>query len=124
MHRTRLDHRPCLVGLLGQRVAAIISHSGNRGRDGEGAGVEGGKHRVQAGVAGWPVRRRAAATARCRTASGLRAGMPSPWRVKALRSDGQVVPQLGGGGVDAAQLFGQGEGSLGLGPVGEEAATR
>jgi hypothetical protein len=27
-----------------------------------------------------------------RTASGLRAGMPRPWRVKALRSDGQVVP--------------------------------
>ncbi len=23
---------------------------------------------------------------------GLRAGMPRPWRVKALRSDGQVVP--------------------------------
>jgi hypothetical protein len=30
--------------------------------------------------------------ARWRTASELRAGMPSPWRVKALRSDGQVVP--------------------------------
>jgi hypothetical protein len=30
--------------------------------------------------------------ARWRTASGLRAGMPRPWRVKALRSDGQVVP--------------------------------
>jgi hypothetical protein len=26
------------------------------------------------------------------TASGLRAGIPSPWRWKALRSDGQVVP--------------------------------
>jgi hypothetical protein len=23
---------------------------------------------------------------------GLRAGMPRPWRVKALRSDGQVIP--------------------------------
>jgi hypothetical protein len=30
--------------------------------------------------------------ARCRTASGLPVGMPSSWRVKALRSDGQVVP--------------------------------
>jgi hypothetical protein len=54
-------------------------------------------------VAGRPLRWRAASMARCRTASGLRAGMPSPWRVKALRSDGQVVPQLGGGRVDAAQ---------------------
>jgi hypothetical protein len=27
-----------------------------------------------------------------RTTSGLRAGMPRPWRVKALRNDGQVVP--------------------------------
>ena len=44
------------------------------------------------GVAGWPVRWRAAAMARWRTASGLRAGMPRPWRAKALRSDGQVVP--------------------------------
>jgi hypothetical protein len=30
--------------------------------------------------------------ARWRTASGLRAGTPRPWRVNALRSDGQVVP--------------------------------
>jgi hypothetical protein len=59
---------------------------------GEGAGVERHKRRVQGRVAGRPARSRAAATARCRTASGLRAGMPRPWRVKALRSDGQVVP--------------------------------
>ena len=38
-------------------------------------------------VGGW-----AAWITRCRTASGLCAGMPRPWRVKALRSDGQVVP--------------------------------
>ena len=44
------------------------------------------------GVAGWPLRGLAAATARWRAASGLRAGMPRPWRVNALRSDGQVVP--------------------------------
>jgi hypothetical protein len=37
------------------------------------------------------VPRRAASAARCRTTSGLRAGMPRPWRVNALRSDGQVV---------------------------------
>jgi hypothetical protein len=41
---------------------------------------------------GWPVRWRAAAMARWWTASGLGAGMPRPWRPKALRSDGQVVP--------------------------------
>jgi hypothetical protein len=34
----------------------------------------------------------AAARARWRTASGLRAGVPRPWRWKALRSDGQVIP--------------------------------
>jgi hypothetical protein len=54
--------------------------------------VEGDKHRVQRRVTGWPLRWRAAATARWRTASGLRVGVPRPWRVKALRSDGQVVP--------------------------------
>src|SRR5215210_1659585 len=68
--------------------------------------------------AGWPLRWRAAAMARRRTASGFRAGMPRPWWVSALRSDGQVVPQLLGGGVDAAQLLGQGEGAFGRGPVG------
>jgi hypothetical protein len=41
------------------------------------------------------VRWRAASIARWRTASGFRAGIPSPWRVKALRSDGQVVPGFG-----------------------------
>jgi hypothetical protein len=46
----------------------------------------------RAGVAGRPLRWRAASIARFRRAPGLRAGMPSPWRVNALRSDGQVVP--------------------------------
>jgi hypothetical protein len=73
-------------------------------------------------MAGWPVRWRAAATARCRTASELRAGMPSPWRVKALRSDGRVVPEFRCGGVDAAQPLGELEGAFGLGPVGQEPA--
>jgi hypothetical protein len=44
------------------------------------------------GETGRPLRWPAAATARCRTASGVEGGMPRPWRVKALRSDGQVVP--------------------------------
>jgi hypothetical protein len=44
------------------------------------------------GVAGRPVRWRAALIARCRTASGLLAGMPRPCRRKALRRDGQGVP--------------------------------
>jgi hypothetical protein len=75
------------------------------------------------GTAGWPACWLAAALARWRTASGLRTGMPRPWRAKALRSDGQVVPQLGRGGIHAAELFGQGEGALGvLGAVGEEPA--
>ena len=71
---------------------------------------------------GWPVRWRAAAMARWRTASGLRLGMPRPWRPKALRSDGQVVAQLLSGGVDAAELLGEGEGTFGLSPVWREAA--
>ena len=41
---------------------------------------------------------------------GLRAGMPRPWRVKALRSDGQVIPVRGG--VDATRLLGQGVGPI------------
>jgi hypothetical protein len=61
--------------------------------------------------------------ARCRTASGLRAGMRSLWQVKDLRSDGQVAPQLlGGSGVDATQSLGQGEGVFGLGLAGQEGA--
>ena len=43
-------------------------------------------------MAGRPVRWRAAAMARWRIASVSRVGMPRSWRVKALRSDGQVVP--------------------------------
>ena len=58
----------------------------------EGARVEGRNTGSKLGVAGWPVRWRAAAMARCQMASGLGVSMPSPWRVKALRSDGQVVP--------------------------------
>src|SRR5215211_1816668 len=44
------------------------------------------------GAGGGPARWLAAAMARWRTASGLRVGMPRPWRWKALLSDGHVVP--------------------------------
>jgi hypothetical protein len=44
------------------------------------------------GAPGGPARWLAVVMARWRTASGLRAGMPSPWRPNTLRSDGQVVP--------------------------------
>jgi hypothetical protein len=48
--------------------------------------------------------------------------MPRPWRVKALRSDGQVVLSSAAAALTPAQLLGQGVGAFGLGPVGEEAA--
>jgi integrase len=54
--------------------------------------VEGHNIGSRLGLAGRPVRWRAASIARWRMASGLRAGMPRPWRVRALRSDGQVMP--------------------------------
>jgi hypothetical protein len=47
---------------------------------------------ARGGAAGGPARWLAVVMARWRTASGLRAGMPSPWRPNTLRSDGQVVP--------------------------------
>jgi hypothetical protein len=43
----------------------------------------------------------------------LRAGIPSPWRANALRSDGQVVPS----GIHAAELLGRREAAFGLGAV-------
>jgi hypothetical protein len=62
------------------------------------------------------------AIARCRTASGLWAGIPSPCRWKALRSDGQVVPNTAAAALTLPQPLGQRKGAFGLGPVGEEAA--
>jgi hypothetical protein len=47
--------------------------------------------------------------------------MPSPWRSKALRSDGQAC-QLLSGGVDTAQPLGKLVGTFGLGAFGQEAA--
>jgi hypothetical protein len=59
--------------------------------------------------------------ARCRMASGLRAGIPSPWRVKACAVTAKWCP-AGRGGVDAAHPLGRGEGAFGLGAVDHEAA--
>jgi hypothetical protein len=73
-------------------------------------------------VTGWPLRWRAAAMARWRTASGLRGG-----HAQAVAGEGLAQRRPGGaqflsGSVDAAQLLGQRVGALGFGPVGEEAA--
>ena len=90
----QLDHHVGAQGGVLLLVAADpLVQLRRRPRPGrERLGVEGGKHRIQGRVTGWPLRWRAAATARWRTASGLGVGRPRPWRVKALRSDGQVVP--------------------------------
>jgi hypothetical protein len=56
---------------------------------------------------------------------GVRTGMPSLCRWKALCSDGQGVqgcPQLLSGGVDTAQPLGKLVGAFGLGPVGQKPA--
>jgi hypothetical protein len=88
----QLDHVGAQGGVLLVAADPLVQ-LGRRPRPRrERMGVEGDKHRVQVGVAGWPLRWRAAATARWRMASGLGVGMPRPWRPKALRSDGQVVP--------------------------------
>jgi hypothetical protein len=71
-------------------------------------------------VAGWPLRWRAAAMARWRTASGLRAGIPSLWRVNALRSDGQVVPNSAAAALTPTELLGHLEGPFGFAAVGQE----
>jgi hypothetical protein len=85
-HHPGTEHRVVLgtAHPLGQLTAGPCS-------DRELIAVEGHKLWVQA-RRGRPVRWRAASIARWRTASGLRAGIPRPWRVNALRSDGQVVP--------------------------------
>jgi hypothetical protein len=86
---------------------------GPPGRLGDrGAGVEGHKHRVKGRGGRPPAALAGGRVARCRTASGLRAGLPRPCRVKALRSDGQVVPARRGR-MQPAELFGQGEGTVG-----------
>jgi hypothetical protein len=80
------------VAYCSSRRIHWYSSAGDRSRAGRKSGLRATNTGSRGGEAGWPLRWRAAATARWRTASGLRVGMPRPWRVKALRSDGQVVP--------------------------------
>jgi hypothetical protein len=54
-------------------------------------------------VVGRPARWQAAAIARCRPASGFRAGVPRPQRVKVLRSDRQLFPSAARGRIEAAE---------------------
>ena len=54
-------------------------------------------------MVGRPARWQAAAIARCRPASGFRAGVPRPQRVKVLRSDRQLFPSAAGGRIEAAE---------------------
>jgi hypothetical protein len=55
-------------------------------------GVERHKHRIQARSGRLSTALAGRGNRPLADPLGLRAGMPSPWRVKALRSDGQVVP--------------------------------
>jgi hypothetical protein len=75
--------------IQGGSVAHVMR---GRGRAGSACGLKATTTGSSGGATGWPVRWWAAVTARWRTAGGLRVGMPWPWRVKALRSDGQVLP--------------------------------
>jgi len=89
---------------------------------GESARVEGRKHRVQA----WGGRLAAALVGGGDGALADGLGVAG-WHAQAVATEGlaQRRPggaQLGGGGVDAAELLGQGEGAFGFGPIGEEAA--
>jgi hypothetical protein len=84
----QLDHHAGTQhGVLLLAADPLEPSVGDRSRVGRAPGFEGHKHRVKGGVAGCPLRWRAA-MARWRMASGLRSGMPRPWRMKALRSDG------------------------------------
>jgi hypothetical protein len=88
----QLDHHVGAQGGVLLLAADPLEQLGLRpGSAREGTGIEATNTGSRAWVADWPLRWRAAAMARWRTAAGLRAGMPRPWRVKAFRSDGQVV---------------------------------
>ena len=80
------------VAYCSSRRTHWYSSAADRSRAGRAPGLRATNTGSKVGMAGWPLRWRAAALARWRIASGLRAGMPRPWRVNALRSEGQVVP--------------------------------
>jgi hypothetical protein len=89
---------------------------------GEGARVEGREHRVQS----WGGRLTRATTGRGDGALADRLRIAGG-HAQAVAGEGlaQRRPggaELAGGGVDAAELFGQGEGAFGFGTVGQEAA--
>jgi hypothetical protein len=111
-----------VVGLaaLAAPLAVEVAAVGALGAAGDRPGRVLGLGRMALDVAGRLVRWRAAATARWRTVSGFRVGMPRPWRVKACAATARWCPA--GGGVHAAQLLGQRIRPLGFGAVGEEAA--
>jgi hypothetical protein len=87
------------VAYSSSRRTHSYSSAGDRSRAGRAPGLRATNTGSRVGVAGWLLRWWAAAMARCRTASGLRVGMPRPWRPKALRSDGQVVPNSAAAGL-------------------------
>ena len=72
---------PAMLTLSVAAVGAARALPGQRTNTGSMAATSGCRWRL------W-----AAWMARCRIASALRASMPSPWRVKALCSEGPVVP--------------------------------
>jgi hypothetical protein len=110
------------VAYCSSRRTHWYSSTGDRSRAGSAPGLSAINTGSRLGMAGWPPRWRAASMARWRTASGLRAGMPRPWRVKAFAQRRPGGGELLGGGVDAAELLGQLEGALGLAAVGQESA--
>jgi hypothetical protein len=68
-------------------------------------------------MVGWPLRWRAAAMARWRTASGLRVGHAEAVPVERLAQRWLDGPQLGCGGVNAAELLDELEGTFGFAAV-------
>jgi hypothetical protein len=80
------------VAYCSSRRTHSYSCAGDRSRAGRAPGLRATNTGSRVQVAGRPMRWRAASMARWRTAWGLRAGIPRPWRVKVLRSDGHVAP--------------------------------
>jgi hypothetical protein len=88
----------------------------------EGVRVESGKHRVQS-WGGWLAAAQAGGgDGALADRLGVAGGHAEPVAGEGLAQRRPGGAELGGGGVDAAELFGQLEGPFGLGPVTEEAA--